>query len=249
MRQRPMRQQNGPHGSDAFTYLTQDADAYGSLEIAGTSYEIGFDALAEKLGDLTGTRWLDFGAGAGRSSLFLRNLGAAFVVGVDHNFTMVKHANKQHVSRVAYALIGRTLPVANEAMDGAISCNVYTEIPSKRDMVVASAEIYRVLKPSSQFFIMTANPESIGHVYKSFPRTGSIEHLSSGSRVRCVITTPEGVVEVEDHYWTLDDYQDVLQAVGFEVRATDTPTSLKDSFVGTDESIIGPFLILTCFKE
>jgi len=244
-----MMQQNDPQGSDAFTYSTEDADAYGSLEIAGTTYEIGFDALAEKLGDLTGTRWLDFGAGAGRSSLFLRNLGAAFVVGVDHNFTMVKRAKQQNVSRVAYALIGRTLPVANEAIDGAISCNVYTEIPSKRDMEVATAEIYRVLKPSARFFIMTANPESIGHVYKSFPRTGSIEHLSSGSRVLCVINTPEGPVEVEDHYWTQDDYYDVLQSVGFEVRAADTPISSRDSFVGTDESIIGPFLILTCVKE
>src|SRR5581483_11895039 len=249
MRQRPMRQQNGPHGSDAFTYLTQDADAYGSLEIAGTSYEIGFDALAEKLGDLTGTRWLDFGAGAGRSSLFLRSLGATLVFGVDHNYTMVQRAKLQRVPKVAYALIGQTLPVANESMDGAISCSVYTEIPSKRAMTIVSAEIYRVLKPGARFFLMAANPKSIGRMYKSFTRIGSVEHLSSGSRVRCVITTPERVVEVEDHYWTLDDYQDVLQAVGFEVRAADTPTSLKDSFVGTDESIIGPFLILTCFKE
>ena len=111
-----MRHQNSP--KVATPSLTQQKMLMHTVvwEITGTTYEIGFDALVEKLGDLAGTRWLDFGAGAGRSSLFLRKLGAAFVLGVDHNFTMVKRAKQQQVSRVGYALIGRTLPVANEAM-------------------------------------------------------------------------------------------------------------------------------------
>jgi SAM-dependent methyltransferase len=244
-----MTEQSSSHPSDGFKYSAQDADAYGSLGIAGTTYEVGFDALAEMLGDLTGTTWLDFGAGAGRSSLFLRNLGAAFVFGVDHNFSMVRRAKLQRCPGVAYAVIGKTIPVANESMDGAISCNVYIEIPSRRDMETASTEIYRVLKPGSWFFMMTANPLAIDHEFKSFARAGSMRNLSSGLRAPCVINTPEGVVQVEDFYWTQDDYENVLQSAGFAVREALTPISSPGSFVGTHESIIGPFLIFACFKE
>jgi len=242
-------ERSGPHPAGAFQYAVQDADAYGSLGIAGSSYEVGFDALAEMLGDLTGTTWLDFGAGAGRSSRFLRHLGAAFVLGVDHNFSMAKRAKLQHCPHVAYAAIGQTIPVANDSMDGAISCNVYIEMPSRHAMETASAEIYRVLKPGSRFFVMTANPLSIGHEFKNFTNPEPVGNLASGSRVPCVIKTPEGVVRVGDFYWTQDDYENVLQSVGFAVCAADTPISSRDYFIGMNESIIGPFLILSCVKE
>ena len=75
-------------GSDAdgrYAYTDGDAELYGLLGIEGTTYQIGFDAVAELLGDITGKTFLDFGCGAGRSAKFLKALGARHVYGVDHD--------------------------------------------------------------------------------------------------------------------------------------------------------------------
>ena len=66
-------------GSDAdgrYAYTGGNAELYGSLGIEGTTYQIGFDAVAGLLGDITGTTFLDFGCGTGRSARFLKALGA-----------------------------------------------------------------------------------------------------------------------------------------------------------------------------
>jgi hypothetical protein len=54
-------------GSDAdgrYSYSNDNAALYGSLGIEGTTYEIGFDAVAELLGDISGKDFFDFGCGA-----------------------------------------------------------------------------------------------------------------------------------------------------------------------------------------
>ena len=56
-------------GSDAggrYSYTDGNAELYGSLGIEGTTYQIGFDAVAELLGDISGKTFLDFGCGTGR---------------------------------------------------------------------------------------------------------------------------------------------------------------------------------------
>ena len=56
----------------------------------GTTYEIGYDRVRKLLGDgVTGRIFLDFGCGAGRSTAFLRALGARRVHGVDHDQNMI----------------------------------------------------------------------------------------------------------------------------------------------------------------
>jgi predicted RNA methylase len=72
----------GLEGSDHGTvparygYTADSARLYGSLGIEGTTYQIGFDAVRELLGPVEGKVLLDFGCGAGRSTAFLKALGA-----------------------------------------------------------------------------------------------------------------------------------------------------------------------------
>jgi predicted RNA methylase len=82
-------------GSDAdgrHAYTDGSAELYGSLGIEGTTYQIGLDAAAELLGDITGTTFLDFGCRTGRSARFLRALGARHVYAVDHDQHMIGQA-------------------------------------------------------------------------------------------------------------------------------------------------------------
>ena len=82
-------------GSDAdgrYSYTDGNAELYGLLGIEGTTYRIGFDAVAKLLGDVSGKAFLDFGCGTGRSARFLRGLGAQHVYAVDHDQNMISQA-------------------------------------------------------------------------------------------------------------------------------------------------------------
>jgi|GEM_PF-5470395 len=70
------RQVMGASGGDRHEYTAASAKLYGSIGIEGTTYEIGFDAVRELLGDIRDKTFLDFGCGAGRSTAFLMALGA-----------------------------------------------------------------------------------------------------------------------------------------------------------------------------
>ena len=62
-------------GADGrYSYADGNAELYGSLGIEGTTYQIGFGAVATLLGDITGKTFLDFGCGTGRSAGFLKHL-------------------------------------------------------------------------------------------------------------------------------------------------------------------------------
>ncbi len=80
-------------GADGwYRYTDGNAELYGSLGIEGTTYQIGFDAVAKLLGDIRGKTFLDFGCGTGRSAGFLKELGAAHVYAVDHDQNMIDQA-------------------------------------------------------------------------------------------------------------------------------------------------------------
>jgi SAM-dependent methyltransferase len=234
---------------DFVSYSSLAAEAYGSLAISGTTYEIGFDAMKPKLGDLSGQVWLDFGSGAGRSSHFLRSLGAGLVFGVDHNPSMVRQARSHSTGGTEYAVIDQVVPLVRDSVDGAISCNVFIEMRSLHEMATACAEVHRVLRPGSPFVVMSGNPAAIGREYQSFSYPAPPTNASSGQRVLCVINTPLGPVEVEDTYWTRADYELALRGAGFTVREVLTPTSSSPAFHGTAEATVGPFMILISVKD
>lgn len=62
----------GSDADDRYSYTDGNAERYGSLGIEETTYQIGFDAVANLLGDITGKTFLDFGCGTGRSARFLK---------------------------------------------------------------------------------------------------------------------------------------------------------------------------------
>ena len=82
-----------PDGGDRYSYTAGGAKIYSTLGLEGTTYEIGYDRVRELLGDsVTGRIFLDFGCGAGRSTAFLRALGARHVYSVDHDQNMIDMA-------------------------------------------------------------------------------------------------------------------------------------------------------------
>lgn len=237
----------GSDASSRYRYTGGNAELYGSLGIEGTTYQVGFDAVAGLLGDITGKTFLDFGCGTGRSAWFLKGLGAGHVYGADHDSDMIDQALNQELDGVTFLLINGPVPLPDASMDGAISMNVFIEIRTPGAMAHACAEIARTLRPGTPFILGSAGPMAFGHTFRSFsyPHAGL---LRSGEMTPCIVTAPGGQFVIQDTYWTEDDYVDAIEQAGLAVTTIDYPRPRDPAAWSTDEASIPPFIIIEARK-
>jgi SAM-dependent methyltransferase len=237
-------------GSDAdgrHAYTGGDAELYGSLGIEGTTYQIGFDAVAELLGDITGKSFLDFGCGAGRSARFLKALGARRVYGVDHDQDMIEQALSLEVDGVTFVRIDGTIPLPDASLDGAVSMNVFIEIRTPDALRRACTQIARTLRQGAPFILEASSPMAFGHTFRSYsyPYIGS---LRSGDTTSCIVTTPGGQLVIQDTYWTEDDYADAITQAGLTVATISYPRPHDPAAWSTDEASVSPCIIVEARK-
>jgi SAM-dependent methyltransferase len=237
-------------GSDAgsrYSYTDGNAELYGLLGIDGTTYQIGFDAVARLLGDITGKTFLDFGCGTGRSARFLRELGAQRVYAVDHDQNMIDQALSQKMDGVTFLRVDGPIPLADASLDGAISMNVFIEIRSLDAMTRVCTEIARILRPDAPFVLESSSPMAFGHTFRSYkyPHAGP---LRSGETTPCIVTTPGGQFVIDDTYWSEDDYIASVERAGLAVTAIDYPRPRDPSAWSTDEASISPCIVIKARK-
>jgi len=180
-----------------YSYGSGGAELYGALGIEGTTYEIGFEAVRLALGDIRGQVFLDFGCGAGRSTAFLRSLGAGRVYGVDRDQGMIAQALGKRLDGVVFTRIDEAIPLPGESVDGAVSLNVFIEIRTPAEMSGVCREIARTLRPGSPFIVASTSPLAFGHTFRSYRYPVSGE-LRSGDVTPCFVTTPAGELVIDD---------------------------------------------------
>ena len=127
------------------------AAAYATLEYPGTYWLAFRDLPALIAKHVTGTRALDFGCGAGRSTRFLEGLGFE-AVGVDVSESMLARAREgarqAGTPQVRFEKGDmRALPIADESVDVAISNGVINLAPDKTKVF---SELYRIVKPGGR---------------------------------------------------------------------------------------------------
>ena len=237
-------------GSDAdgrYGYTDGNAELYGLLGIEGTTYQIGFDAVAKLLGDVSGKTFLDFGCGTGRSARFLKELGVQHVYAVDHDQNMISQALSQELDGVTFLRIDGPIPLPDTSVDGAVSMSVFMEIRTLAAMTRACAEIARTLRPDAPFVLESSSPMAFGHTFRnySYPHPGP---LRSGETTPCIVTTPGGRFVIEDTYWTEDDYVDAVEQAGLAVITIDYPRPRDPAAWSTDEASIPPCIVIEARK-
>jgi SAM-dependent methyltransferase len=237
-------------GSDAggrYRYTDANAELYGSFGVEGTTYQIGFDAVARLLGDVRGKTFLDFGCGTGRSARFLKKLGAQHVYAVDHDQNMIDQALTQQLDSVTFMRIDSTIPLPDTSVDGAVSMNVFIEIRTPGAMTRACAEIARTLRTGAAFVLESSSPMAFGHTFRSFsyPHAGP---LRSGDTTPCIVTAPGGQFVIEDTYWTEHDYVDAIEQAGLTVTTIDYPRPRNPAAWSTDEASIPPCIVIEAKK-
>lgn len=231
---------------NSFEYQRENAETYKAIDIRGTTFEPSFSEAGRMFGNLVGKTVLDFGSGAGRSSRFLKALGAEFVIGIEHNETMVDQAKIAQPEGIEYLLVDKTIPIAPASVDDAFASQVFMEMATIEDMQRVMTEIARTLKPGGTFVLVVTNPAAYGHDFKSYQYPDDPSALKSGDRVRCIIKG-EKPFTIADHYWVEDDYRKALEESGFVIEEMTYPVPKTGDWI--DETTVAPDIVIRARKK
>lgn len=223
------------------------ASAYSQLEFPGTYY-LAFRDLPELIArHVVGTRGLDFGCGAGRSTRFLKRLGFD-VLGLDISARMIEQAQAADPSGRYLRIDGGDLrdAAAGGPMDLVLSAFAFDNIPGERERVELLASIRRLLAPNGRFVLLGSTPDIYTHEWASFttaafPENGS---ATSGETVRIVMKDVPDARPVVDLVWFDADYRRQFQEAGLEVVVEHRPVGrAEDAQRWISETSVAPWVI------
>lgn len=198
------------------------ADAY-QAEHGAFLRDVGFvwcpegldEADARLLGDVTGRRVLEVGCGAAQCTRWLRENGAAEVVGVDLSAAQLRHARALDARRrtrvpVLQADAG-ALPFGDASFD--LACSAYGALPFVGDAVAVMREVARVLRPGGRWVFSVSHP--IRWAFPDDPGRGglTVEH-SYFDRRPYVEQDESGQAAYVEHHRTMGDWVRAVTAAG-----------------------------------
>jgi SAM-dependent methyltransferase len=221
------------------------SDAYSTLEFANDYYLAYRDLPAIISEYVSGTKALDFGCGAGRSTRFLRKLGFS-VTGVDISEDMLRIARATDASGDYRLLSGddfRGLQAG--AFDLVLSAFTFDNIPA-----ATKARIFRdlagLLTPNGILVNLVSSPEIYTHEWASFTTKDFPQNAAarSGDVVRIIVTDHQDRRPVEDILCTDAAYRALYEEAGLEVIEVLKPLATGDEpYSWVNETRIAPWVI------
>lgn len=222
------------------------AAAYAGLEFPGT-YALAFRDLPATIHQhVRGTKALDFGCGAGRSTRFLRRQGFE-VLGVDISEPMLAQARARDPGQ-EYRLVpdGDLSRLPQGAYDLVLSAFTFDNIPTQPKRVTLLQALKRLLTAGGVIVNLVSAPEIYVNEWASFSTKDFPENRTaqSGDKVRIVMLDVGDRRPVEDVLWTDHDYQTLYQAAGLLPLETRRPLA-KPSDPGpwVSETTVPPWVI------
>ncbi|HSP07735.1 MAG TPA: class I SAM-dependent methyltransferase [Acidobacteriota bacterium] len=222
------------------------ADAYSKLEFPGTYY-LAYRDLPEILAlYVTGTKAIDFGCGAGRSTRFLRKLGFD-VTGIDISEEMIQKAQTLDPPG-DYRLItdGDFSRLEAQGYDLVLSAFTFDNVPTMETKVRLFTGIRGLLLPHGKMINLVSAPEIYLHEWASFSTRKYSENRAakSGDEVRIINTAIADERPVVDILMTDEAYRDVYAKAGMEIVSVRKPLGRADEpFAWVNETTIAPWVI------
>lgn len=221
------------------------ADAYARLEFANTYYLAYRDLPAILAEHVTGTRALDFGCGAGRSTRFLRKLGFD-VTGVDVSEDMLRIAHAKDPSGDYRLVPGDNFDVLDVgAFDLVLSAFTFDNIPGVMKAGIF-CDLRKLLTPNGTIVSIVSSPEIYTHEWASFTTKDFPENAAarSGDVVRIVVTDHQDGRPVEDILWTDESYQEVYREASLQIIQVLKPLAKGDEpYSWVNETEVPPWVI------
>jgi 2-polyprenyl-3-methyl-5-hydroxy-6-metoxy-1,4-benzoquinol methylase len=225
------------------------ADIYNDSEQnAITLWALGYRVVKEFLGDVNGKKVLDYGCGTGTFSRFLQSQGAV-VTGVDVSENMIKTAQSRNSVTIDYYTIADNGLdfLDNSVFDFVVSNFVLCTLPSKHEISLILAQIYRVLKEGGMFVLMNSNwDKSNGKEFVSF-RLEYCTNLVPGHPVTAIIkSTPP--IRLHDYFWPIDEYRKILVEAGFRINGQREEIAENEDHPWLDEKKYPSYYAISAVK-
>jgi SAM-dependent methyltransferase len=228
------------------------ARAYADPEFPGTYY-LAFRDVPELLRrHVTGTRALDFGCGAGRSSRFLRDQGFN-VVGADISDAMLTEAAERDPAGTYLRLTSDDLTELDDrTFDLVFAAFTFDNIPGleRRNRILRA--LARRLAPAGRIVIIVSAAEIYVNEWLSFSTKDFPENRDAkpGDLVRIVMLDVPDRRPVEDSFWADADYRDAFDAAGLEVIERHRPIgTADDGFPWVSETTVSPWSIYVAVRR
>jgi SAM-dependent methyltransferase len=222
------------------------AASYAKLEFPGTYYLAFRDLPAIFREHVTGTRAIDFGCGAGRSTRFLRSCGIS-AVGIDIAEEMVAQARELDPGGT-YVLVpdGDYEALGEGAFDLVFSAFTFDNVPTQEAKVRALRGIRRLLAPHGRFVSVVSSPELYTHEWASFSTARFPENraANTGDVVRCVNVALDDHRPVDDVFWSDAAWAETHALAGLEPVQEYRPLARDDEpYEWVNETRIAPWVV------
>lgn len=188
---------------------------------------------------------LDYGAGTGYSTQFLKNLGFD-VCGVDISKQMLHQAQVKYPNLHFTLIENGSIPFEAFTFDLVFSSFVLFEIGTRNGIIAYLTEAKRVMKKNGLFLAVTGSQDLYSTSKKwlnfctDFPQNNP---LVSGKLVKLHLY--DSNIEFTDYYWTEADYRNFFSEAGFNLIDVYYPLGNKnDIYPWKDELSYSPFVIL-----
>lgn len=224
------------------------AKLYANLDITGTQFLAFRDIPLLISTYLKGSQTLDYGCGAGKSTMFLKSLGL-LVEGVDINCDMIKIAQQKDKHGIYLPINSGELKYHNNTFDLVFASWVLMEVSTKDEMRKIVSEIYRVLKIEGIFITIVCTEEAYKNDWLTID-TNFLEnnYVESGSKV--TVSFKHIGLTIYDYFWTTEDYTNIMMNTGFKLLEVYKPLGKKeDKYNWKDEYNKAPFAIYVCKKQ
>jgi SAM-dependent methyltransferase len=209
---------------------TARAAAYAMLDFPGTYYLAFRDLPAIIAAAATGRRGLDFGCGAGRSTVFLRRLGFE-VTGIDISPGMIEVARKADPAG-SYLLTedGDLSGLTPGSFDLVLSASAFDNIPEEARRVGLLRGLGKLLRPRGRIIVLGSTPEVYTHEWASFTTRQFVgnREARSGDAVQIVIKDVADPRPVTDYLWSHADYLRQFSAAELELLECRRPLGRED---------------------
>jgi len=232
-----------------FSNAYEDGDraaAYSKLEFPGTYYLAYRDLPRIISTHIKGSKALDFGCGAGRSTRLLQKLGFS-TIGVDISEEMLKKARELDPEG-DYRLLpdGDFSQFKNEKFDLVFSAFTFDNIPTMKKKVKILKGIRDLLKNRGRIINLVCSPEIYTHEWASFSTIDFPEnkYAKSGDEVRIIITDTNDMRPVVDVLWTPEFYMKTYEKAGLDTVKIYKPLAkASEPYKWTNETRIAPWTI------
>lgn len=237
-----------------------DGDGYGRIfpahsafvQSSATDHEFTYKPVLDILQPTQGKKILDFGSGPGFLSQKLAASGAE-VLGVDGSFESVAAAQRKYGPAQYPSLSFKAIPggdisaLRGRGFDAAVCSYVLCSEADRSEIVGILTGIREALKEDGKLVVVNANwDKSNGADFVSWEMP-HVDGLQSGDPVISILKGQHGHpdIEVQDFYWSQEDYKSMLDEAGFDVVAVDEPTADENDQNWKDERTRPPNLIIT----